>query len=70
MQVTGLSIFRLRLRIAEADIQLRSAESTAERKRIEKVLLGLQKKQTELTAFEALLRHYADQKDVCGKEEE
>ena len=61
MQFVVPLVGSLRSRIAEADVQLKGAESTAERKRIEKALLGLQKKQAELAVFEALLRHYADQ---------
>lgn len=39
-----------------------SASSTAERNRLQKQLDTLKKKQTELAAFDDLLRHYADQR--------
>lgn len=50
---------------AQADYlanEVGSASSTAERNRLQKQLDTLKKKQTELAAFDDLLRHYADQR--------
>ncbi len=50
---------QLRKKIDSLDAQSREAASTAERKRLEKELTGLQKKLVELARFDEELNHYA-----------
>jgi hypothetical protein len=55
---------QLRNKLANTEQQAKDAGSTADRKRFEKEYQTLQKKLSELAAFDEKLRHYADQSIV------
>ena len=53
---------KLAARIGHLQDEIVAAPSTAARNKLQKQLDALKKKQTELIAYDDLLRHYADQR--------
>jgi hypothetical protein len=53
---------RMAARLESLEVDIRSASSTAQRKRLEKEQVKLVKQQAELLSFDERLRHYADRR--------